>query len=90
MGSEMCIRDSYRSGRDGVFSYSPDTAVYNASGQPAVSLPLHWSSEGLPIGVHLATAFGEDELLISLSRQLEISSPWSNKQVSLVRQFHQK
>ena len=79
----------YRSGRDGVFSYSPYTAVYNASGQPAVSLPLHWSSEGLPIGVHLATAFGEDELLISLSRQLEISSPWSNKQVSLVRQFHQ-
>ncbi len=56
------------SGREGIFAYSPFCAVFNASGQPAASLPLGWSSAGLPIGVHLAAAFGADEDLIALVR----------------------
>jgi amidase/6-aminohexanoate-cyclic-dimer hydrolase len=45
---------AYRTGPQGIFAYSPFCAAFNASGQPAASLPLGWSSEGLPIGEHLA------------------------------------
>jgi amidase len=78
----------YRNGPDGVFAYSPYTAVFNASGQPAMSLPLHWTPEDLPVGVHFAAAFGEDELLMSLARQLELAMPWQDKQLSLIRRLH--
>jgi amidase len=73
----------YRLGADGVFPYSPFTAAFNATGQPAASLPLHWTPEGLPVGVHLATAFGADEQLLSLCAQLESAQPWFNKRPPL-------
>jgi len=69
----------YRLGPDGVFAYSPYTACFNASGQPAASLPLAWSSGGLPIGVHIAAPFGADELLMAVSAELERAQPWSGK-----------
>ncbi len=69
----------YRIGPDGIFAYSPFCAVFNASGQPAASLPMGWSKTGLPIGVHLAAAFGQDELLISLCAELERAAPWTGK-----------
>ncbi len=75
---------AYRNGPGGVFEYSPFTAIFNASGQPAVSLPLHWSTDDLPVGVHLAMAFGEDERLMSLSAQIERAAPWTEKQLSLI------
>lgn len=75
---------AYRNGPGSVFDYSPYTAIFNASGQPAVSLPLHWSSDDLPIGVHLGMAFGEDERLMALSGQIERAAPWAEKQLSLV------
>jgi amidase/6-aminohexanoate-cyclic-dimer hydrolase len=74
----------YRTGKGGVFDYSPFTAIFNASGQPAVSLPLHWSDAGLPVGVHLAMAFGDDERLMSLSAQIEQAAPWAATQYSLI------
>lgn len=74
----------YRNGPGGVFEYSPYTAIFNASGQPCVSLPLHWSADDLPVGVHLACAFGEDERLMSLCSQIERAAPWAEKQQSLV------
>ncbi len=74
----------YRMGPGGVFDYSPFTAAFNASGQPAVSLPLHWSADGLPVGVHLAAAFGQDELLTSLSARLEEAMPWNQHQSGLL------
>jgi amidase/6-aminohexanoate-cyclic-dimer hydrolase len=67
---------NYRTGPDGVFAYSPFTAAFNATGQPAASIPLWWSSEGLPIGVHLAARFGEDETLMALAADLERARPW--------------
>ena len=67
---------NYRTGPNGVFVYSPFTAAFNASGQPAASVPLHWSDDGLPIGIHLAARFGEDELLMSLCADLERARPW--------------
>jgi amidase len=59
--------------------FTPYTAVYNVSGQPAVSLPLHWTAAGLPIGVMLAGRIGEDGLLISLGAQLEAARPWKDR-----------
>ena len=69
----------YRMGPEGIFRYSPFCAVFNASGQPAASLPLGWSSEGLPVGIHLAAAFGQDETLIALCAEVERAAPWGAK-----------
>lgn len=69
----------YRTGPGMVFDYSPFCAVFNASGQPAASVPLHWTADGLPVGVHLAAAFGEDERLIALCAELEAAAPWSGR-----------
>jgi amidase len=78
----------YRNGPDGVFSYSPYTAVFNASGQPAISLPMHWAPGNLPVGVHFAAAFGEDEMLMGLAADLEEAAPWHPKQLELIQQLH--
>ncbi|NBQ83437.1 MAG: amidase [Alphaproteobacteria bacterium] len=78
----------YRNGPNGVFAYSPYTAVFNASGQPALSLPLHWAPGDLPVGVHFAARFGEDEMLMGLARQIEMAMPWQDKQIELIRRLH--
>jgi amidase len=59
--------------------FTPWTALYNFSGQPAVSVPLHWNEAGLPIGVMLAGRMGEEATLISLSAQLEAARPWRDR-----------
>ena len=74
---------AYRTGPKGIFAYSPFCAIFNASGQPAASLPLGWSREGLPIGVHLAAAFGADELLIALCSEVERAAPWIGKRAPM-------
>ncbi|MEZ5755156.1 MAG: amidase family protein [Paracoccaceae bacterium] len=67
----------YRIGPGGIFEYSPFCAVFNASGQPAASLPLGWSADDLPIGVHLAARYGADEELIALCAEMERAAPWA-------------
>ncbi|MBO0834897.1 MAG: amidase [Actinobacteria bacterium] len=59
--------------------FTPWTALYNLSGQPAVNVPLYWSADGLPIGVMLAGQLGGEGTLISLSAQLEAARPWKDK-----------
>src|SRR5947209_18271901 len=59
--------------------FTPFTALYNVSGQPAVNVPLHWSADGLPIGVMLAGRMGDEGTLISLSAQLEQARPWKDR-----------
>ena len=59
--------------------FTPWTALYNSSGQPAVSVPLHWTGDGLPIGVMLAGRMGDEATLISLSAQLEAARPWRDR-----------
>ncbi len=59
--------------------FTPWTALYNLSGQPAVSVPLHWTAAGLPIGIMLAGRMGDEATLISLSAQLEAARPWADK-----------
>jgi amidase/6-aminohexanoate-cyclic-dimer hydrolase len=73
----------YRTGPGMVFEYAPFTAAFNASGQPAASLPLAWSKDGLPIGIHLAARFGEDEKLMALCAELEAARPWFHRRPPL-------
>ena len=68
---------AYRLGPQGIFAYSPFCAIFNASGQPAASLPMAWSTAGLPIGIHLAAPCGRDEELIALCAELESAQPWA-------------
>ncbi len=74
---------NYRTGPGGIFEYSPFCAVFNASGQPAASLPLGTSATGLPIGVHLAAAYGHDEDLIALCAELEAAQPWAARRAPM-------
>lgn len=55
------------------------TATFDGTGQPAISLPLHWSAEGLPVGVQLAGRFGADATLLAVAAQLEQAAPWFNR-----------
>jgi len=59
--------------------FTPFTALYNVSGQPAVNVPLYWNAVGLPIGVMLAGRPGDEATLISLSAQLEDARPWQDR-----------
>jgi amidase len=55
------------------------TLIANATGQPAISLPLHWTERSLPIGVQLTGRFGDEATLIRLAAQLEQARPWSHR-----------
>ena len=70
-----------------LLDYSPFTAIHNASGQPAISLPLHWNGEGLPIGLMLSAEFGGEALLLRLAGQLEQAQPWQQRRPELFLQL---
>jgi amidase len=62
-----------------ILHFSPYTAQFNMTGQPAISLPLHWSADGLPVGVHIVAAYGREDLLIRVASQLEQAQPWQDR-----------
>jgi amidase len=62
-----------------IASFIPYTAQFNMTGQPAISLPLHWTPDGLPVGVQLAAAYGREDILIRVASQLEQAAPWSDR-----------
>lgn len=60
------------------------TPIQNAAGTPAMSVPLHWSSSGLPIGSHFAARSGDERTLLELAYQLEAAHPWADRRPPLV------
>lgn len=69
------------------YGYAPFTELFNATGQPAISLPLARSPEGLPIGMQLIAPLGGDALLLSVAAQLERELPWAPYLAALAARF---
>ena len=65
--------------RDRLAEFSPFTALFNITGQPAMSVPLWWTDDGLPIGTHVAGRYGDEATLFRLAGQLELARPWSGR-----------
>ena len=59
--------------------YMPATAMFNMSGQPAMSVPLAWNAGGLPLGMMFSARFGDEATLLRLAAQLEQERPWKSK-----------
>ena len=66
-----------------IAGFIPYTAQFNATGQPAVSLPLHWTPGGLPVGVQLVAGYGREDLLVRVASQLEQAAPWADRHQAL-------
>jgi amidase len=64
----------FRSGK-----FMPFTSICNATGQPAMSVPLFWNADNLPIGTHFIGRFGDEATLFRLAAQLEAARPWANR-----------
>lgn len=64
---------------DRLFDYLPYTSLFNVTGQPAISLPLGQSADGLPIGVQIVGRYGDEARLLRLARSFELAKPWSDR-----------
>ena len=60
-------------------SFIPYTAQFNVTGQPAISLPLHWTEDGLPVGVQLVAGYGREDVLVRVAAALEEAAPWADR-----------
>lgn len=62
-----------------IAAFAPITPLQNATGQPAMSIPLFWNRDGLPIGSHFVGRFGDEATLFRLAAQLEEAKPWADR-----------
>ena len=66
-------------GFDRAAAFVPFTPLCNATGQPAMSVPLFWNADGLPVGTHFVGRFGDEATLFRLAAQLEEARPWADQ-----------
>ena len=66
-----------------IFTYAPFTNLFNATGQPSISLPLKMSKNGLPIGMQFTGRFADEATLLQLASQLEKAIPWKEKKPNI-------
>jgi amidase len=71
---EVPLRPFLRAAPFGAFTFP-----INLSGQPAISVPVHWTAAGLPVGAMLVAPFGREDLLLQVAAQLEVAVPWRDK-----------
>jgi len=64
---------------DKIFGFMPYTPLFNATGQPAMSVPLYWNDERLPVGIHFIGRYGDEATLFRLAGQLEQAKPWFDR-----------
>jgi len=69
--------------REKVIDYVGYTPICNTAGLPAMSVPLYWNAEGLPVGVHFVAPFGDEATLFRLAGQLERARPWRDRRPPL-------
>jgi amidase len=79
IGEHDALPDDPLAGMRRAGRFVPFTPAFNMSGQPAISLPLYWNADGLPIGVQLVAAFGREDLLLRVAAQLEQAHPWAHR-----------
>ncbi|MGH8012307.1 MAG: amidase [Candidatus Binataceae bacterium] len=79
LGTLVATPEDPRGGWRRVMELIQFTPAYNGTGQPAISLPLYWNAQGLPIGVQLVAAFGREDLLIQVASHLEQARPWKDR-----------
>jgi Asp-tRNA(Asn)/Glu-tRNA(Gln) amidotransferase A subunit family amidase len=70
--------------------FSPFTNLFNMTGQPSMSVPLHWSADGLPVGVMFSAAFGREDVLLQLAGQLERARPWFGRVPGAVERLRRR
>jgi amidase len=78
-GGLMRLAGAIEQSADTIFDFIPWTPVFNVTGQPAMSVPLEWSRDGLPVGMHFVGRFGDEATLFRLAGQLEKAQPWADR-----------
>lgn len=79
LGELSTAHGSFLDFRRKVATYGTFSAAFNASGQPAASLPLVWTDAGLPVGVQVVGRYGDEAVVLALSAQLETAQPWAGR-----------